>query len=96
MNDRMSATLIVAGEIVKTNVSRASTRVRLRTSESPGNYVRYTPAMCGAACAPGWRVFREHSGRDWEAEAAGARCGALMTGNRQYELDGSVPHSVPQ
>lgn len=44
------------------------------------------------------RVFREYSAeREREiGEAAGARCGALMTGNRQYELDGSVPHRVPQ
>lgn len=25
-----------------------------------------------------------------------ARCGTLMTGNQQYELDGSAPHRVPQ
>lgn len=34
--------------------------------------------------------------REGEEGVAGARCGALMTGNRQYELDGSVPHRVPQ
>jgi len=39
---------------------------------------------------------RERFGGGNEKGVAGARCGALMTGNRQYELDGSVPHRVPQ
>jgi len=69
-------------------------QARLRASESAGNYVRL---HAGDVRCHGWRVFREHSGREIRgAEAAGARCGALMTGNRQYELDGSVPHRVPQ